>query len=492
VRLIVDDRVHRGEASLRNVGGTVAMVALGCLAGCGDDQAGTGGGGGEDPTTSVATTVAATSVASTGSTGAGGSGGACVGELDLDVDALVSCLQASCCEEVESCTEGGTEQQACIDCLIRWNGDPRCNDLIKCSLANDCNATTRPVCDSNIVQGIDFMPEELTACLADSCCEEANLCTGDGEDPSSCNACFVAGGGPLCDAFIACAAGECDHSIAMVCDSGNLYLDRPATAACLSEACCEEYTACTGNGTERQACLECLNAGGGKQCGAAVGCLLQNCEENFAPVCNSGLGQQNPTERSEVYFACVSDACCDEFNTCTGNAEDIQECIACLQQGGGETCDAALQCEARASCDPDTSYFCDSGVGFIFAAPDLEELAACVSRNCCGEANECTEDGLDVQGCGTCLMEGGGDQCDALDACALDSCGLGVALHPICDSGLGHPDPVRAACASESCCDEHVACLGDTDEDFLACLECIDAGGGDLCDAAVTCMEESC
>lgn len=195
--------------------------------------------------------------------------------LDFDDEEYTTCVSQSCCAEVEVCTAGDTEQQACIDCLFRGSGDPRCNDLINCAVNALCLPNVLPVCD-----GQGYAPGQLeqVQCVDLGCCADIATCTEDGTDPSGCQACVQAGGGARCDAMIACFAG-CDIVFAPVCNAG-INAGDAELGACLGEACCEEFNECTGQGTEADACSECFLAGGtGEQCASAVACLQANCAQ---------------------------------------------------------------------------------------------------------------------------------------------------------------------------------------------------------------------
>ena len=47
-------------------------------------------------------------------------------------------------------------------------------------------------------------------CIDTNCCTEFTACFGeDGSNLDACNACLDAGGGALCDGFIACTEENC-------------------------------------------------------------------------------------------------------------------------------------------------------------------------------------------------------------------------------------------------------------------------------------------
>lgn len=466
------------------VWGSIAAIAA---LGCGDDSAGTGGGGGGDATTAATTTAATTT---TTTTGGGGEAPTCTGELTFDDETYTTCAAENCCEAVETCTADGTEQQECIDCMFRGSGDPRCNDLINCMQGQDCVAGgATPVCDGEgFAQGT---PTQI-ACVDENCCEAIATCTEDGADPSGCQACVQAGGGARCDDLIACNA-ECGIAFGPICDSG-IGTGNLEFSACLSENCCAEFTDCTGEGTEINSCIECFNSGGeGEQCAAAFECAAQ-CQGDFVNFCDSGIGIPEPTEDQRTFVECASENCCAEYNACTQDGAETDLCIECLNAGGGDLCDEAITCVAVNECDPQVSWFCDSGIGYFNAPEDIAAVAECVAENCCEEANTCTTNGTDVIACDDCLndRDGASDICVALDECAREECGSGVILYSICETGLGTPDQELADCASDNCCDEYEACVGDTPEEAQACLDCLQAEGGEECDDVITCMETNC
>src|SRR5690606_28018250 len=112
-----------------------------------------------------------------------------------------------------------------------------------------------------------FADPTCDACASDACCTEAELCDAnagdcldaDGSlDPESTY------GGPLVDCLVSECIDDCGSSDdTQICDSGVFYGDDPAVAQCLGDECCDEFNACTMNGTDPQGCVDCFNAGGG-------------------------------------------------------------------------------------------------------------------------------------------------------------------------------------------------------------------------------------
>lgn len=97
--------------------------------------------------------------------------------------------------------------------------------------------------------------EELTACVNESCCLELGICTNEGADFDSCNACMsTPQGGLLCDNLINCMSVECGLGFP-VCDSGYAIGDQ-ACATCLGNdpSCCQALTDCKDD-PDCNACL---------------------------------------------------------------------------------------------------------------------------------------------------------------------------------------------------------------------------------------------
>jgi hypothetical protein len=113
-------------------------------------------------------------------------------------------------------------------------------------------------------------------CLSLNCCAELEACTYGFSDFEGCNECLGKGGGPRCSGYAACAY-TCITS-GVICDSG-VPAPTQEDAACLTAACCDDYNACSSNGIDVDACLVCLNEGGGSGtiCEDAVSCGLANC-----------------------------------------------------------------------------------------------------------------------------------------------------------------------------------------------------------------------
>lgn len=153
---------------------------------------------------------------------------------------------------------------------------------------------------------------------------------------------------------------------------------------------------------------------------------------------------------------------CDGFVDCD-DGTDEQGCSAC-----GPT---EFQCVQTGQCVPG-SWVCD---GF----PD------------CG-------DGSDEQGCSRC--EPGDFQCFDTGECIpgfwvcddFVDCGDGSDEQNCggCDFGFSTGDPGTDQCIGDFCCPEFTACSG-AGQNVEACWECLQQGGGPLCDDAIACYVQS-
>ena len=121
--------------------------------------------------------------------------GATLGDAESD-----HCVSTHCCESLEACTFGFSDFDGCNACITSQGG-PRCDAYLTC-VRTSCGAPW-PVCDS----GLAVDQEAAATCLSDRCCLEMRECASTGVD--RCVACFEAGGGPVCDAAVACARERC-------------------------------------------------------------------------------------------------------------------------------------------------------------------------------------------------------------------------------------------------------------------------------------------
>jgi hypothetical protein len=375
----------------------LGLTVLGAaLVACGDDGSGSGGGGGGSTEATGSTGVPASGstvtgtgvVASSSGTDSGpapvssSAGGDCAG-LSPFMDgfytdpATNSCVQSACCDELAACGDPEAGDMAC------FNGDgmfdtslPAAAALDECAYGSGCLGAI--VCDSGIgFNGEDQETLDFAACLSTNCCEEMNFCTSDAVDIDAC---------------IECLQG----------DAANFDLCEPVN-----------------------------------------NCSLQNCEQGlvFIPICDSGLGTAD-IQGGE----CADENCCEPYVACTGGAnaagepndeEQLQECLDCLIEGGGELCDDAIACEEE-NC---SQAICESGI----TVGDIE-LATCLTESCCTEFTTCTggdlEDEEAVNACIDCYneaLESGepAELCAAAFNCADTNCGDGEGGGGTGGSGAG-------------------------------------------------------
>lgn len=195
-----------------------------------------------------------------------------------------------------------------------------------------------------------FSDPTCDACAIDACCAEVENCVGDIGDCLDANDVIdpdTTYGGPL----LACLGASCANPCGVgsddeICDSNIGYLDannQPDTAlnACVEATCCDDYRACTSDGADSAACVDCLEAEGGPLCDAAIDCLAESgC---LGGICGSGLDSNPP---DPAYEACIEGSCCVPFDACYGSATsaEVAACNACLQAGQGALCDALIDC----------------------------------------------------------------------------------------------------------------------------------------------------
>lgn len=176
----------------------------------------TSGAGGDGTVTGSG--VGAASASGSGGSGAGGeaatgSGGAradspCGLGPVVEDEPTRECLCHNCCEEAKACTKDGADPDGCVACLESGGGD-RCDPLAACSDESCCGCGLLPmVCESGFVtpnEGADL------GCLGQACCEAFTACAEGGREAEACRACIDEGGGPRCDAALACALEACGH-----------------------------------------------------------------------------------------------------------------------------------------------------------------------------------------------------------------------------------------------------------------------------------------
>lgn len=365
----------------------LGLTTITVLVACGDDGGGTGGGGDGGSSGNGTTTTTAGPATVTGTTGASPvgpgpstattGGNTCTANVFQDPD-VNACGQENCCDEMLACQADDFANCVDFDTNTIDESTPAGGPLIACMEENDCLGPVTTFCGGGIGYGEDAPPEviEFLECFNDGCCDAWAICTADGADEDGCLACLRgeiqdADGNPdysQCLPAHLCAQETCEEGLLFFpyCDSGIGNGGTPEVPQCVSDNCCTEYNACTGgpytdaeleNPTEEQtaaiqACLDCLNEGGGALCDAALACEEANCN---TAICDSGLVIDN-IELS----TCLSASCCTEFTACTGgdpeDTDAVEACIECFNaydpdsgEPAGALCADAIACE-EANC----------------------------------------------------------------------------------------------------------------------------------------------
>ncbi len=124
--------------------------------------------------------------------------------------------------------------------------------------------------------------EANDSCSNTDCCP-GNTCVSYADGTAYCSADCVVGDDCASGCCVGFADGEgfcigADACTGGVCES-DLTSSDPETDACLSGYCCAEAEDCTSNGADTEACLACLDDGGGTlcddflECASSAGCF---------------------------------------------------------------------------------------------------------------------------------------------------------------------------------------------------------------------------
>lgn len=223
-------------------------------------------------------------------------------------------------------------------------------------------------------------------------------------------------------------------------------------------------------------------------------------DEGGGPVFIDVCPEVNTFWVDPVCDICTQANCCDQAAACNADLEN------CVDEEGAVDPESTLggpldECIAE-SCNAECSWdfsTCDTGL----IIPPNEPASFCLDQNCCTEFVACYgADGEDLDACNDCLNENGGDLCDGLIECSdSEGCNDIESPYAICDSGVilfdstaGEGNYDGAQCLTFACCEEWNDCTNNaaSDDDVEACFDCLDAGGGDLCDDVLSCSLTEC
>lgn len=179
----------------------------------------------------------------------------------------------------------------------------------------------------------------------------------------------------------------------------------------------------------------------------------------------------------------------------TTTSTGVQECGGLLDEIGFppacNDCMEASCCAQLQACDVGTEcHACIFGDGPCSSAGQaaLDALFnQCYPQNCQAicEGTPCGPDDF-FCGSGECIPQGW--VCDGFGDCADGSdefCQGGI-----CDSGLATGEPQLDQCLGDFCCFEFEQCTQFA-QDVESCWACLEAGGGPLCDDALSCFGQS-
>ena len=154
---------------------------------------------------------------------------------------------------------------------------------------------------------------------------------------------------------------------------------------------------------------------------------------------------------------------------------------------GGTGGSSSTDCTSPDDCGglPCVEGTCSPGGGICDANITIGDgsLDMCISMSCCEHLETCTYGYDDIDGCNTCIMNGGGDRCDGLLTCIDAACGgwtcdianYGTADGCDCGCGIVDPDCVDGTVGSCEYCNNTGSCSVD------ACPGTIDPNDNAVC-----------
>lgn len=263
----------------------------------------------------------------------------------------------------------------------------------------------------------------------------------------------------------------------------------PQCESCAESACCAQLIDCSA-GTACSDCIlgeDCTDAGD-DALRALSECIELSCEQ----ACSGGGGDCNKEE-----FECFESGecipfrfvCDGGFDCGDGTDESPDVCGGCgpedFQCFDGQCIPGGLVCDGEFDCFDGEDEFCEEdgicGTGLFTGNDGFDQ---CLGDACCSEFEACTDFGEDIGGCVDCFNQLGGPECDGAIECNLNS-----GCSSICGTGIPTVSPLVDACLTGSCCNSWFSCLdGGTEE----CIDCVNSGGGPLCEEFVDCACGAC
>jgi len=443
-----------------------------------------------------------------------------------DCDDGVDCTFDICGEAVVGCISIPLDTE-CDDGLF-------CNGAEICDAELDCQASPAPDCD------------DAVGCTADACDEDADTCTNVASD-LTCDDGLFCNGTETCDAELDCQAGtapDCDDTVGCTADSCDEDADLCSNVT--SDAACDDGVGCTADRCDATA--DCVNASDDAICDDGVFCngaelcdVASDCSPGAAPTCDDGVSCTADTcdVAADTCVSVGSDAVCDDGLFCNGvetcdavldcqagtqaACDDGNDCTFDVCNGGANTCahlvmplacDDSRHCNGVETCDAELGCLageppaCDDGIDCTVDACN-EATDGCDSvpaDSLCDDGNGCTDDSCSAtSGCGhadnTAPCDDG-SQCSVDDVCEAGSCAPGAPRD--CDDGLfcngsetcddaagcqagTAPDVDDAVGCTDDACDEDADAITHTPDD-TGCDDGAFCNGAETCDAALDCQ----